>query len=69
VLNVTIGMTQAPDGTRCLRIVKGIHVYVFAYRPGDENDVERALQDAARDPNSRLDWFDAAILTSQMRSF
>ncbi len=52
-------MTQP---ARCLTLRKGRERYVFRYPAGREADVLLALVHAAADPQSSLDWSDAASL-------
>ena len=49
-----------------LMLVKQGQRYLFRYRNGEEVQVLEGLAEMARDPQSGLDWFDAAILTHQM---
>lgn len=49
-----------------LTLVKADQRWVFRYCPGEEAELMSMLADAARDPASPLDWFDAAVLSHQM---
>lgn len=49
-----------------LTLAKGPHRWVFRYRSGEESVVLRTLAEAANDPTTDLDWFDAAVLSHQM---
>jgi len=52
--------------TRQLALVKKDQRWVFRYQPGEEQVVLQWLAATANDPNSRFDWFDAAVLSHQM---
>jgi len=54
------------DEQRQLVLVKHGHRYVFRYERGEESKVLAGLVDMARDPESELDWFDAAVLSHQL---
>lgn len=51
---------------RQLSLVKGEHHFVFRYLPGFEAQVIQTLAELAEDPDSALDWFDAAVLSVQL---
>lgn len=51
---------------RQLSLVKGEERFVFRYQSGGEAEVIDAFAEMAADPNSRFDWFDAAVLSYQM---
>lgn len=51
---------------RQLTLVKKGHYYLFRYAPGTEAELIRTLIEKAEDPQSPLDWFDAAVLSHQM---
>jgi hypothetical protein len=54
-------------GTPCqLVLVKKDQRWLIRYRPGEERKVVASLAEAAGDPNSKLTWFDAAVLCHQM---
>ncbi len=53
-------------GMRCLTMVKGRHRYVFRYAEGTESHLLASLVSLANDPDSELDWFDAAVLSYEM---
>jgi hypothetical protein len=56
-----------PDGgRRQLVLVKDGRHFIFRFSPGDEARILQALVDLARDPESGLDWFDAAVLSHQV---
>lgn len=52
--------------TRQLILCKKDQKWVFRYQPGEEQAVIQWLASTASDPNSRFDWFDAAVLSHQM---
>ena len=52
--------------TRTLSLVKGGHKYVFRYSQGCEDEIIDAVMDLAEDPNSPVDWLDAATLSFQV---
>ncbi len=54
------------DEQRQVVLVKHGHRYVFRYERGEESKVLHSLVDMARDPESDLDWFDAAVLSHQL---
>lgn len=55
-----------PEVRKQLVLVKHGHRYVFRYERGEETKVLSGLVDLARDPQSELDWFDAAVLSHQL---
>jgi len=59
-----------PDGgsaaQRHLLLVKSGQRWMFRYTPGDEVKLMEELVVLADDPESDLDWFDAAVLSHQM---
>ncbi len=57
---------QGPAEVRQIALVKHGQRYVFRYAPGEESQVLAALVDLAKDADSELDWFDAAVLCHQM---
>lgn len=59
-------MEPLPDGQRQLVLVKQGQRYIFRYAPGDEAQMLESLIELARDPESELTWFDAAVLSHQM---
>ncbi len=54
------------EDERQLVLVKKAQRWVFRYRPGEETAVLESLARSARDPQTDLDWFDAAVLSHQM---
>ena len=56
----------ALDDTRRLVLVKHGQRYVFRYEPGREAEVLQRIVELVRDPDTDLDWFDAAVLSHQM---
>ncbi len=58
--------TVTGDGQQQLVLVKNGQRYVFRYAPGDETGLLESLIEMARDPQSDLTWFDAAMLSHQM---
>ena len=57
---------ESVTGQRQLLLLNRGHKYVFRFNVGDESKVLDGLLEMARDPESSLDWFDAAVLTHQM---
>ena len=55
-----------PDGTRELVLVKQGQRYVFRCAPGQEPKLLDQLIEMARDSESGIEWFDAAMLTHQL---
>lgn len=55
-----------PEVRKQLVLVKHGHRFVFRYERGEETKVLSGLVDLARDPQSELDWFDAAVLSHQL---
>lgn len=51
---------------RQLSLVKGDERWVFRYTPGDEGKLIDAFADLAKNPDSKFDWFDAAVLSYQI---
>ena len=51
---------------RQLTLLKGSERFVFRYAAGDEAIVIDALASLASSRGSKLDWFDAAVLSYQM---
>jgi hypothetical protein len=54
------------ENRRQLVLVKDGRRYIFRFAPGDEGPILQSLVDLARDPESGLDWFDAAVLSHQV---
>lgn len=54
------------DDARQVVLVKHGQRYVFRYTPGQETKLIQGLVEMAGDPQSQLDWFDAAVLSHQM---
>jgi hypothetical protein len=54
------------DAGRQLVFTKHGQSYIFRYAPGEEARVLKSLTVMARDPDSGLDWFDAAVLSHQL---
>jgi hypothetical protein len=57
---------DGPDAARQIALVKHGQRYIFRYAPGEESQVLASLVELAKDPDSELDWFDAAVLCHQM---
>ncbi len=55
-----------PDGTRELVLVKQGQRYVFRCAPGQEPQLLDQLIEMARDTDSDIEWFDAAMLSHQL---
>ncbi len=54
------------DGGYQLILVKHEQRYVFRYAPGEENNVLKGLIEMVNDPDTDIDWFDAAIVSHQL---
>lgn len=57
---------RATEGSHELVLTKGEHRYVFRCPPGDESGLFDQLAQMVRDPETDLNWFDAAVLSHQM---
>ena len=57
---------QATEGSHELVLTKGGHRYVFRCPPGEESGLFDQLAQLVRDPETDLNWFDAAVLSHQM---
>lgn len=62
----TLHEQKAEDGTRELVLVKQGQRYVFRCAPGQEPQLLDQLIDMARDKESDIEWFDAAMLSHQL---
>lgn len=51
---------------RTLTLVKGGQKYIFRYSPGMENPIVDEIVRLAEDPQTNLDWLDAATLSFQV---
>lgn len=51
---------------REITFLKGPQTYAFDYLPGQEREVIGHLMELADDPESNLDWLDAAMLSFQI---
>jgi len=56
---------HAPDPHQ-LTLMKNGQRYVFRCEPGREPELLQQLAELATNPNSELDWFDAAVLSHQV---
>lgn len=54
---------------RVLSLAKGTHKYIFRYTPGCENQVIDEIMRLADDPDTNLDWLDAATLGFQVAHY
>jgi hypothetical protein len=54
------------NGTRQITFTKHGQCYVFRYTPGEEAGILESLAAMARDKDSGVDWFDAAVLSHQL---
>lgn len=62
-----IAVQQSGTGVdRQLVLVKNGHRYAFQCAPGDEPRLLNRLEEMVRDPNTDLDWFDAAMVSHQI---
>ncbi len=53
-------------GPRVLSLAKDSHKYIFRYTPGCEQQVIDEIMRLADDPDTSLDWLDAATLGFQV---
>ena len=60
------GCDEGATTRQKLTLVKGSHVWVFAWSPGDEEALLRALAALAENESSGFEWFDAAVVSHQM---
>ena len=51
---------------KTLTLVKSGHKYVFRYSVGSENEIVDEIARLAKDPETDLDWLDAATLSFQV---
>ena len=51
---------------RTVTLQKGQHRFVYRCRNGHESELMRSLVAAAKDTDSGLDWYDAAVLSHQL---
>lgn len=56
----------SPSQSHQLVLEKKSGRWVLRYAPGQEAAMLRWLADTAKNPESGLDWFDAAVLSQQM---
>lgn len=52
---------------RLLILEKGMELFVFGYRPGQEARVLETLIAQAKDPRTDFDWFDVAMLELKLK--
>lgn len=57
---------QCGAGRRQLVLNKGAERYIFRYDAGREDELLDSLIDAAKDPRTNFDWFDAAVLSFKL---
>jgi hypothetical protein len=50
-----------------LALFKGTDRYIFVYDDDSRDDLIDELRNAAADPRTALNWFDAAVLTDRAR--
>lgn len=55
--------------TRVLSLAKGDQKYIFRYTPGSEDQVVDEIMRLADDPETNLDWLDAATLGFQVAHY
>ncbi|MBA4187457.1 MAG: hypothetical protein C0467_05500 [Planctomycetaceae bacterium] len=51
-----------------LALIKGNERYVFVYDDESSDVLIDEIRDKAADPNVRINWFDAAVLTERIRT-
>jgi len=54
---------------RVLSLAKGTHKYIFRYTPGCESQIVDEIMRLADDPDTNLDWLDAATLGFQVAHY
>lgn len=54
---------------RVLTFAKSGHTYLFRYPPGSEDGMVDVVMQLAEDPDSPLDWLDAATLSFQAAQY
>ena len=54
---------------RMLSLTKGGHKYVFHYSAGCEEELVDQIMHLAEDPQTNLDWLDAATLSFQVARY
>lgn len=64
--NAPVAPSETSGGGRELVLVKHGQRFIFRYEPGDETRVLAEILELARNPDSKLDAFDAAVLSHQM---
>jgi len=50
-----------------LALFKGDDRFIFVYDDASRDDLLNAVRNAAADPVSKLNWYDAAVLTERAR--
>ncbi len=62
-------MQEENSSKRQLVLNKGAEQYIFRYQAGREDELLDSLIDAAKDPKTNFDWFDAAVLSFKLTQF
>jgi hypothetical protein len=62
----TVVTCASPRGG--VTLTKGPHRWTFSCEPGGERELLLRLADMARAPGVPFDWFDAALVSHQLRS-
>ncbi len=60
--------SQKSPPNHALTLVKGPHRWTFRYGPGEEPLLLERLAELARRKDVPFDWFDAALVSHQLRS-
>lgn len=60
-------VTRSPH-PGAVTLTKGPHRWTFACEPGQERSLLLRLADLARDARVPFDWFDAALVSHQLRA-
>ena len=55
------------DGRKFVAIIKGTERYIFFYDDGDFELLLQALCRSAKDPDLTFSWYDAAVLSQEVR--
>lgn len=50
-----------------LALFKGPHKFIFVYDDDSRGELLDHIRDAAADPETPINWFDAAVLTDRAR--
>lgn len=65
---VPLAVNIAPDGGDAVTLSKGRHRWTFSCHPGEERSLLTRLAELARADDVPFDWFDAALVSHQLRN-